>query len=133
MKRACSVLAVIGGAVLLALAQGGLPLAAPAPAAPPRAPATDAAAPAILRVRGAQIVDGAGRVVLLRGVSFGNDVWSNTRLPRRHHAEADYQRVSAMGMNTVRFYMSRGYELMAQPLPELYELEPEDVHMRKAL
>ena len=35
--------------------------------------------------------------------------------------------------NTVRFYMSRGYELMAQPLPELYELEPEDVHMRKAL
>ncbi len=36
-------------------------------------------------------------------------------------------------LNTVRFYMSRGYELMAQALPELYELEPEDVHMRKAL
>jgi len=35
--------------------------------------------------------------------------------------------------NTVRFYLSRGYELMAPPLPELYELEPEDVHMRKAL
>jgi ribosomal protein S18 acetylase RimI-like enzyme len=35
--------------------------------------------------------------------------------------------------NTVRFYMSRGYELMAQALPELNELEPEDVHMRKAL
>jgi GNAT superfamily N-acetyltransferase len=35
--------------------------------------------------------------------------------------------------NTVRFYMSRDYELMAQALPELYELEPEDVHMRKAL
>ena len=35
--------------------------------------------------------------------------------------------------NTVRFYLSRGYELMAQALPELYELEPEDVHMRKAL
>jgi hypothetical protein len=29
--------------------------------------------------------------------------------------------------------MGRGYELMAQPLPELYELEPEGVHMRKAL
>jgi len=27
--------------------------------------------------------------------------------------------------NTVRFYMSRGYELMAQALPELYELEPD--------
>ena len=35
--------------------------------------------------------------------------------------------------NTVRFYRRRGYELMAQPLPELYDLEPEDVHMRKAL
>ena len=35
--------------------------------------------------------------------------------------------------NTVRFYRSRGHELMAQALPELYELEPEDVHMRKAL
>jgi hypothetical protein len=29
--------------------------------------------------------------------------------------------------------MGRGYELMAEPLSELYELEPEDVHMNKAL
>ncbi|MET0692344.1 MAG: GNAT family N-acetyltransferase [Propionibacteriaceae bacterium] len=35
--------------------------------------------------------------------------------------------------NTVRFYLGRGYELMAQALPELYALEPEDVHLRKAL
>jgi GNAT superfamily N-acetyltransferase len=35
--------------------------------------------------------------------------------------------------NTVRFYLGRGYELMDPALPELYELEPEDVHMRKAL
>jgi GNAT superfamily N-acetyltransferase len=35
--------------------------------------------------------------------------------------------------NTVRFYMGRGYEPMAQPLPELYEAEPEDVHMQKTL
>ncbi len=35
--------------------------------------------------------------------------------------------------NTVRFYLARGYEPTAQPLPELYELEPEDVHMRKEL
>jgi ribosomal protein S18 acetylase RimI-like enzyme len=35
--------------------------------------------------------------------------------------------------NTVRFYRGRGFELMAQPLPELFELEPEDVHMKKAL
>ena len=35
--------------------------------------------------------------------------------------------------NTVRFYLRRGYELTAEALPELYDLEPEDVHMRKAL
>jgi ribosomal protein S18 acetylase RimI-like enzyme len=35
--------------------------------------------------------------------------------------------------NTVRFYMGRGYEPMAEPLPELFELEPEDVHLAKEL
>jgi GNAT superfamily N-acetyltransferase len=35
--------------------------------------------------------------------------------------------------NTVRFYLGRGFEPMAEPLPELFELEPEDVHMRKRL
>lgn len=36
-------------------------------------------------------------------------------------------------LNTVRFYQALGYEPMAEPLPELYELEPEDVHMQKSL
>jgi GNAT superfamily N-acetyltransferase len=36
-------------------------------------------------------------------------------------------------LNTVRFYLRRGFEPMAEPLPELYELEPEDVHMLKSL
>jgi GNAT superfamily N-acetyltransferase len=35
--------------------------------------------------------------------------------------------------NTVRFYVGLGYEPTAEPLPELLELEPEDVHLRKAL
>jgi GNAT superfamily N-acetyltransferase len=35
--------------------------------------------------------------------------------------------------NTVRFYLGRGFEPMAQPLAELFELESEDVHMRKVL
>lgn len=35
--------------------------------------------------------------------------------------------------NTVRFYLHQGFEPMAEPLPELYELEPEDVHMQKRL
>jgi GNAT superfamily N-acetyltransferase len=40
-------------------------------------------------------------------------------------------------LNTVRFYLGRGFEPMSEPLPEplpaLYELEPEDVHMQKQL
>jgi GNAT superfamily N-acetyltransferase len=35
--------------------------------------------------------------------------------------------------NTVRFYLGRGYQPMADPLPELLELEPEDVHMKKQI
>jgi GNAT superfamily N-acetyltransferase len=35
--------------------------------------------------------------------------------------------------NTVRFYLGRGYRPMAQPLPELLTLEPEDIHMNKAI
>jgi GNAT superfamily N-acetyltransferase len=35
--------------------------------------------------------------------------------------------------NTVRFYLARGYQPMAQPLPELFEFEPEDIHMNKAI
>jgi GNAT superfamily N-acetyltransferase len=35
--------------------------------------------------------------------------------------------------NTVRFYLRRGFEPMTDPLPKLYELEPDDVHMQKRL
>lgn len=35
--------------------------------------------------------------------------------------------------NTVRFYRRRGFEPMDEPYPELFELEPDDVHMLKAL
>ena len=99
--------------VALAVVVGGSPPAAAVAASKPDA---GAAASAILRVRGAQIVDGAGRAVALRGVAFGNEVWSNTRLPRRHHDEADYRRIAAMGMNAVRFYLNyRTFEADAAP------------------
>jgi GNAT superfamily N-acetyltransferase len=35
--------------------------------------------------------------------------------------------------NTVRFYLGRGFQPTAEPLAELSELEPDDVHMHKAL
>jgi len=36
-------------------------------------------------------------------------------------------------LHTVRFYERRGFGPMAEPLSELFELEPEDVHMSKEL
>lgn len=35
--------------------------------------------------------------------------------------------------NTVRLYLRRGFQPMADPLAELFDVEPEDVHMRKIL
>jgi GNAT superfamily N-acetyltransferase len=35
--------------------------------------------------------------------------------------------------NTVEFYLARGFEPMVEPLPELHELEPVDVHLEKSL
>jgi GNAT superfamily N-acetyltransferase len=35
--------------------------------------------------------------------------------------------------NTVRFYLGRGFQPMADPLAELFEVEPVDVHMHKML
>ena len=36
-------------------------------------------------------------------------------------------------VNTVQFYMGRGFAPAAEPLPELYALEPEDIHLSKRL
>ena len=78
------------------------------PAAPPPTPALIPAAstPApqeMLRVSGEKIVDGQGRGVVLRGVAFGNQVWTDVADPRNHHSEVDYARVKDLGMNAVRF------------------------------
>ncbi|MGD9091605.1 MAG: GNAT family N-acetyltransferase [Anaerolineales bacterium] len=35
--------------------------------------------------------------------------------------------------SAVGFYMSQGFSLIDEPLPELFELEPEDIHMIKNL
>ena len=36
-------------------------------------------------------------------------------------------------VNTVRFYLARGYQPTEDPLVELVQLEPDDIHMHKAL
>lgn len=35
--------------------------------------------------------------------------------------------------NTVRFYRGRGFSPSAEPVAELFELEPDDIHMQKTL
>jgi GNAT superfamily N-acetyltransferase len=51
----------------------------------------------------------------------------------REHGDTTMVVSATPSLNTVRFYRRRGFEPMAEPLPELYELEPEDVHMWKRL
>jgi aryl-phospho-beta-D-glucosidase BglC (GH1 family) len=58
-----------------------------------------------IRRQGAQLVKGKD-LIWLKGVSFGNEVWSNNSLPVTHHSEQDFGRVAAMGMNVVRFYLN---------------------------
>ena len=84
-----------------------------APAPPP------AAAPARVRTGvppeknpflhavGRDLVDGQGRKVVLRGICFGNDVWSNPKTPVvNHHGEGEYRFIRGLGMNAVRFYLN---------------------------
>jgi endoglucanase len=61
---------------------------------------------AVVHVVGSKLVGPDEREVVLRGVAFGNRVWSNERLPRRHHDERDYERLKSLGMNAVRFYVN---------------------------
>jgi len=51
----------------------------------------------------------------------------------REHGDTAMVVSATPSLNTVRFYLRRGFEPMPEPLPELYELEPEDVHMQKSL
>jgi endoglucanase len=47
-----------------------------------------------------------GEEILLRGMSFGNLVWEDQYHPSLHHTEIDFERVEALGMNAIRFYLN---------------------------
>jgi endoglucanase len=55
---------------------------------------------------GKLIVDGNNQTVQLKGVAFGNEVWSDKEIPNTHHTEEDFRRVKEMNMNVIRFYMN---------------------------
>ena len=39
------------------------------------------------------IVDRTGKQIMLRGIAFGNEVWSDKEIPNTHHTEEDFKRV----------------------------------------
>ena len=69
----------------------------------------------------------------LRGAGIGSRLSGVLEQVARGAGDSSMVVSATPSANTVRFYRGRGFELMTQPLPELFEREPEDVHMRKVL
>jgi GNAT superfamily N-acetyltransferase len=68
-----------------------------------------------------------------RGLGVGGQLSDELERFAREQGDATIVVSATPSLNTVRFYRHRGFEPMSEPLPELYELEPEDVHMEKPL
>jgi len=63
----------------------------------------------LIQLEGRQLVDAAKNPIYLQGVAFNNFIWNNSAIPPEHHTELDYERVKAMRMNAIRFYMNYTY------------------------
>jgi GNAT superfamily N-acetyltransferase len=68
-----------------------------------------------------------------RGCGIGRQLAESLeRLARESGAQSMVVSATPTG-NTVRFYMGIGFQPIAEPLRELVELEPEDIHMSMTL
>ena len=62
-----------------------------------------------ITVDGQKLVDEDGKEYYIKGMAFGNGVFGNPDTPpSTHHTKKDYQRLSEMGFNSVRFYLNYG-------------------------
>jgi GNAT superfamily N-acetyltransferase len=68
-----------------------------------------------------------------RNVGIGGRLSDDLELIARRAGHTEIVVTATPSENTVRFYLGRGYRPMTQPLPELFELEPEDIHMAKII
>ncbi|MFO7572065.1 MAG: GNAT family N-acetyltransferase [Gaiellaceae bacterium] len=68
-----------------------------------------------------------------RGAGIGRRLSDDLERAARDAGDTEIVVSATPSENTVRFYLRLAYSPMAEPLPELYELEPEDVHMAKPL
>ena len=68
-----------------------------------------------------------------RAAGVGTRLCADLELLARRAGDTEIVVSATPSENTARFYLGRGYRPMAQPLPQLVELEPEDIHMGKVL
>lgn len=68
-----------------------------------------------------------------RAAGLGSRLSADLELVARRAGDTEIVVSATPSENTVRFYLGRGYRPMARPLPELLDLEPEDVHMGKLI
>lgn len=60
-----------------------------------------------VKVSGNKLVDSHGKDFFIKGMAFGNQVWSNTPVaPNFHHTKDSYTELAEMGFNSVRFYIN---------------------------
>jgi len=69
----------------------------------------------------------------LRATGIGSCLSEQLEQITRSAGDSDMVVSATPSENTVRFYLGRGFQPMAEPLAELFELEPDDVHMHKVL
>jgi len=68
-----------------------------------------------------------------RAIGIGSRLSERLEQIARTAGDSDMVVSATPSENTVRFYLGRGFQPTAQPLAELLELEPHDVHLRKLL
>ena len=61
-----------------------------------------------IKTNGRILQDENGNQYTIKGIAFGNNVWSNpTNAPiNQHHTEESYKELSELGFNSVRFYLN---------------------------
>lgn len=68
-----------------------------------------------------------------RATGIGSGLSERLEQIARNVGDSDMVVSATPSANTVRFYLGRGFQPSAQPLAELFELEPDDVHMHMVL
>src|SRR5574344_2189270 len=62
-----------------------------------------------IRTQGTSFVDEKGNIFYIKGINFFNNINQNPSLPpTTDHTEDSYREISALGFNTIRFYLNYG-------------------------